>query len=50
MMLKDNIRQWLMHLPATSVSSWLELYDKFVGAFKGCYQQPKTIGDLHQVV
>ena len=50
MMLKENVRQWLMHLPANSISSWTELCDKFVGAFKGGYQPPKTISDLRRVV
>ena len=50
MMLKENVRQWLMHLPANSIGSWTELCDKFVGAFKGGYQPPKTISDLRRVV
>lgn len=50
MKLEENARQWLMHLPANSISFWTELCDKFVGTFTGGYQPPKTINDLRRVV
>ena len=33
MVLKHNIRQRLIHLTASSISSWPKLCNKFVGAF-----------------
>src|SRR4051812_14854693 len=38
------------HLPANSICSWPELCEKFVDAFIGGVQPPKTVSDLRGVV
>ena len=35
LVLKPNVRSWLMHLPDNSISSWADLCHQFVGAFTG---------------
>ena len=36
--LKPNVMSWLMHFPADSISSWLDLCHEFVGAFIGGFK------------
>ena len=50
MKLQDNVRRWMMHLPANSIGSWPELYGKFIGAFTGGVHPSKIISDLRRVV
>src|SRR4051812_46536656 len=40
----------MTHLPVNSISSWPELYKKFVCAFTGGVQPPKSVSDLRRVV
>ena len=44
--LKSNVRSWLMHLPENSISSWVDLCHKFIGAFTGGHQEPGRPSDL----
>jgi hypothetical protein len=47
LVLKPNIRSWLMHLPENSISSWSDLCHQFVGTFVGGHQAPGQESDLH---
>jgi hypothetical protein len=47
LVLKPNVRSWLMHLPENSISSWSNLCHQFVGAFVGGHQAPGQESDLH---
>jgi hypothetical protein len=47
LVLKPNVRMWLMHLPKNSISSWADLCHEFVGAFTGGHQAPGQESDLH---
>ena len=47
LVLKPNVRSWLMHLPENSISSWADLCHEFVGAFTGGHQAPGQESDLH---
>ena len=48
--LKPHIRSWLMNLPESSISSWADLCNQFVGAFQGGYKRPGIASDLHLLV
>ena len=45
--LKPHIRSWLMNLPESSISSWADLCNHFVGAFQGGYKRPGMPSNLH---
>jgi hypothetical protein len=47
LVLKPNVRSWLMHLPVDSISSWSDLCHEFVGAITGGHQDPGQASDLH---
>ncbi|SPT20207.1 unnamed protein product [Triticum aestivum] len=47
LVLKSNVRSWLMHLPDNSISSWVELCHQFVGAFTGGHKPHGQESDLH---
>ena len=49
LVLKPNVRSWLMHLPEDSISSWADLCHEFVGAFTGGHQAPGQESDLHVI-
>ena len=38
LVLKPNVRSWLMHLPDNSISPWADLCHQFVGAFTGSHK------------
>ncbi|SPT21169.1 unnamed protein product [Triticum aestivum] len=50
LVLKPNVRSWLMHLPDNSISSWAELCHQFVGAFTGGHKPHGQESDLHLLV
>ena len=47
LVLKPNVRSWLMHLPDNSISSWADLCHQFVGAFIGGHKPHCQESDLH---
>src|SRR3954468_11025972 len=47
LVLKPNVRSWLMHLPDNSISSWADLCHQFVGAFTGGHKPHGQESDLH---
>src|SRR4051812_43412968 len=47
LVLKPNVRSWLMHLPESSISSWGDLCHQFVGAFTGGDKPHGQDSDLH---
>ena len=47
LVLKPNVRSWLMHLPDNSISSWPDLCHQFVGAFTGGHKPRGQESDLH---
>src|SRR6187399_472771 len=47
LVLKPNVRSWLMHLPENSISSWAHLCHQFVGAFTGGHKPHGQESDLH---
>src|SRR3954468_3850993 len=47
LVLKPNVRSWLMHLPDNSISSWADLCHQFVGAFRGGHKPHGQESDLH---
>src|SRR6187399_3314786 len=47
LVLKPNVRSWLMHLPDNSISSWADLCHQFVGAFTGGHKPHVQESDLH---
>src|SRR4051812_28780966 len=47
LVLKPNVRSWLMHLPKGTVTSWADLCHEFVGAFTRGHQAPGQASDLH---
>ena len=49
LVLKPNVRSWLMHLLVDSISSWSDLGHEFVGAFIGGHQAPGQASDLHLI-
>jgi hypothetical protein len=49
LVLKPNVRSWLMHLPKDSISSWADLCHEFVGTFTGGHQAPGQESDLHVI-
>src|SRR3954465_9697328 len=49
LVLKPNVRSWLMHLPDGSISSWPDLCHLFVGAFTGGHKHHGQESDLHLV-
>ena len=49
LVLKPNVRSWLMHLPENSISSWVDLCHEFVGAFTVGHQAPGQESDLHLI-
>jgi hypothetical protein len=46
LVLKPNVRSWLMHLPENSISSWADFCNEFVGTFTGGHQEPGQPSDL----
>ena len=44
--LKDGTLSWLMNLPAGSISSWVEMRERFVANFQGTRDRPPAAGDL----
>ena len=50
MVLKPNALSWLMNLPPSSVKSWADLCEQFIGAFQGGYKHPGAVSDLHNLV
>ena len=48
--LKPPASSWLMNLPPSSIKSWPDLCDHFVGAFQGGYKRPGAVCDLHTLV
>ena len=49
LVLKPNVRSWLMNLPENSISSWSDLYNEFVGAFTGGHKAPGQPSDLQVI-
>ena len=47
LVLKPNVRSWLMHLPDNSISSWADLCHQFVGAFIGGHKPHGQESGLH---
>ena len=47
MSLKDAAHSWLMNVPEASIRSWGELCEQFVANFKGTYEHPLSLNDLH---
>src|SRR3954468_14780532 len=47
LVLKSNVRSWLMHLPDNSITSWADLCHQFVGAFTGGHKPHGQESDLH---
>ena len=47
LVLKPNVRSWLMHLPDNSISSWADLCHQFVGAFTGGHKPHGQEINLH---
>src|SRR4051812_22695257 len=47
LVLKPNVRSWLMHLPDGSISSGPDLCHQFVGAFTGGHKPHGQESDLH---
>ena len=47
LVLKPNVRSWLMHLPDNSISSSADLCHQFVGAFTGGHKPHGQESDLH---
>src|SRR6187399_1095420 len=47
LVLKPNVRSWLMHLPEGSISSWADLCHQFVGAFTGGHKPHGQESDRH---
>src|SRR6187399_1596529 len=47
LVLKPNVRSWLMHLPENSISSWADLCHQFVGAFPAGHKPHSQESDLH---
>src|SRR3954465_15479857 len=50
LVLKPNVRSWLMHLPDNSISSWPDLCHQLVGAFTGGHKPHGQVSDLHLLV
>src|SRR3954463_4225999 len=50
LVLKPNVRSWLMHLPDNSLSSWADLCHQFVGAFTGGHKPHGQASNLHLLV
>src|SRR3954466_13724083 len=50
LVLKSNVRSWLMHLPDNSITSWTDLCHQFVGAFTGGHKPHGQASDLHLLV
>src|SRR4051812_6173531 len=50
LVLKPNVKSWLMHLPDNSISSWPDLCHQFVGAFTGGHKPHGQASDLHLLV
>src|SRR3954464_563365 len=50
LVLKSNVRSWLMHLLDNSISSWTDLCHQFVGAFTGVHKPHGQASDLHLLV
>src|SRR3954470_16545790 len=50
LVLKPNVRSWLMHLPDGSISSWPDLCHQFVGAFTGGHKPHGQASVLHLLV
>jgi hypothetical protein len=51
LVLKPNVRSWLMNLPENSISSWSDLCNEFVGAFTGGHKalgQPRDLEVIPQ--
>jgi hypothetical protein len=49
LVLKPNVRSWLMNLPENSISSWSDLCNEFVGAFTGGHKAPGQPSDLQVI-
>lgn len=47
LVLKPNVRSWLMHLLDNSISSWADLCHQFVGAFIGGHKPHGQESNLH---
>ena len=48
--LKPKVRSRLMHLPEDSISSWADLCNEFVVAFRGGYREPGQPSDLRALL
>jgi hypothetical protein len=49
LVLKPNVRSWLMNLPKGSISSWSDLCNEFIGAFTGGHKAPGQPSDLQVI-
>ena len=49
LVLKPNVRSWLMNLLENSISSWADLCNEFVGAFTGGHKAPGQPNDLQVI-
>jgi hypothetical protein len=49
LVLKPNVRSWLMNLPEGSISSWSDLCHQFVGTYIGGHEPPGKPSDLHLI-
>src|SRR6266542_4249935 len=47
--LSPIVQDWLMGLPANSISSWGDLCAKFINNFKGTFTKPGVEWDLYQI-
>src|SRR4051812_16693236 len=50
LVLKSNVRSWLMHLPDNSITSWTDLCHQFVGAFTGGHKPHGPASNLHLLI
>ena len=50
MMLEGPARIWFKNLPECSITSWMDLKEKFINNFQGTYQRATTIVDLEHCV
>ena len=50
MMLEGPARIWFKNLPENSLTSWMDLKEKFIKNFQGTCKRATTIVDLEQCV
>src|SRR5215216_1650920 len=49
MALNEGARSWLLNLPVGSISSWDEMWERFIANFQGTRDHPPAAGDLRRI-